>query len=199
MGLMRSTRVTGSRFGTAADFFGTSGVFQMTNLLRTTAAVAAFALAATPAVAAPVQPDKQATANAKIVKPLTLTWVQDLDLGTITLVDGGVSSLIDLKRTGAFTCGNGVAVTCSGTPKVATYKITGVNNTSVTVNTGDVSLVNSADATKTILMTVDTPGTVALGNSGQAGTNFSLGGKVTVDGNTAEGTYQGTFAVTVNY
>jgi len=171
----------------------------MTNLLRTTAAVAALALAATPAVAAPVQPDKQATANARIVKPLTLTWVQDLDLGTITLVDGGVSSLIDLKRNGSFTCGNGVAVTCSGTPKVATYKVTGVNNTTVTVNTGNVSLVNAADATKTILMTVDTPGTFSLGNSGQAGTDFSLGGSVSVDGNTAEGTYQGTFAVTVNY
>ena len=171
----------------------------MTNLLRSAAAVAALALAATPAVAAPVGPDKQATANAKIVKPLTLTWVQDLDLGTITLVDGGVTSVIDLKRDGSFTCGNNVAVTCTGTPKVATYKITGTNNTTVTVNSGNVSLVNSADATKTIAMTVDSPGTVALGNSGQSGTNFSLGGKISVNAATVDGTYQGTFAVTVNY
>lgn len=171
----------------------------MTKFVRFAAAAAAVTLASTPAFAAPAQPDKQATASAAIVKPLTLTWVQDLDLGTVTMVDGGVNSLIDLKRGGGFTCGNGVAVTCSGTPKVAKYKITGVNNTTVTVNAGNVSLVNQADPAKTILMTVDSPGTVMLANSGVAGTEFSLGGNITVNAATAEGSYQGTFAVTVNY
>ena len=43
----------------------------MTKFVRLTAAVAALTLAATPAFAAPVQPDKQATATARVIKPLT--------------------------------------------------------------------------------------------------------------------------------
>jgi hypothetical protein len=69
----------------------------------------------------------------------------------------------------------------------------------VTVNTTNVTLTNQADATKTLTMTVDSPGTVNLGNSGTSGTEFPLGGAITVSGATAEGTYSGTFAVTVNY
>jgi hypothetical protein len=168
----------------------------MTNLIRITAAAAALALGATPALAQ-TQPDKQATATARIVKPLTLTWVQDLDLGSITLVNSG-STTVGITRLGVFSCPAG-NVTCSGTPQVAKYKITGVNNTNVTVNSGNVTMTNQADATKSLLLTVDSPGTVNLGNSGTAGTEFALGGNITVSGATADGTYIGTFAVTVNY
>ena len=59
----------------------------MTKILRLTTALVALTLSATPALAAPVQPDKQASATVVIKKPLTLSWVQDLDLGEITLVD----------------------------------------------------------------------------------------------------------------
>lgn len=168
----------------------------MTNLLRITAAAAALALSAAPAFAQ-VQPDKQATATARIVKPLTLTWVQDLDLGSITLVNSG-STTVGISRQGVFSCPAG-NVTCSGTPQVAKYKITGVNNTNVTVNASNVTMTHNVDPTKTLLLTVDSPGTVALGNSGTVGTDFPLGGNITVSGATAEGTYIGTFAVTVNY
>lgn len=169
----------------------------MMKILGTTAAVAALALTATPAVAAPVQPDKQATATARIIKPLTLVWVDDLDLGSITLVDSGPTT-VGITRAGVFSC-PGTAVTCSGTPKVAKYRITGTNNQNVTVTAGNVSMVNQLDATKTLLLTTDAPATVNLGNSGQTGTEFSIGGNVSVAGTTAEGTYVGTFAVTVEY
>jgi hypothetical protein len=169
----------------------------MTKFVRLTAAVAALTLAATPAFAAPVQPDKQATATARVIKPLTLTWVQDLDLGSITLVNSGATT-VGITHAGVFSCPVG-DVTCSGTPQVAKYNVTGVNNQVVTINSGNVSLVNQTDPTKTLLLTVSSPGTVTLANSGAPGTDFSLGGSVTVDGTTTEGTYQGTFAVTVNY
>ncbi len=170
----------------------------MTKTLRMTAAVAALALSATPAFAAPVQPDKQATATARINKPLTLTWVQDLDLGTITMVDAGAAAVVGISRAGVPSCPAG-NVTCSGTMQVAKYRITGVNNTSVKVNTGNVSLVNQADNTKTLLLTVDAPANVPLGNSGVAGTEFSIGGNISVDSSAVDGTYIGTFAVTVEY
>ena len=169
----------------------------MIKFLGTTAAAAALALTATPAVAAPAQPDKQATATARIIKPLTLVWVDDLDLGSITLVDAGPTT-VGITRAGVFSC-PGTAVTCSGATKVARYKITGTNNQTVTVNSGNVSMVNQLDASKTLLLTVDAPASVPLGNSGQAGTEFAIGGSVSVSGAAAEGTYIGTFAVTVNY
>ena len=54
---------------------------RMTTLATT---VAALAFSATPALA--VGPsDKNATATARVVKPLTLSWQRDLDLGTIVL------------------------------------------------------------------------------------------------------------------
>ncbi|MEO7239871.1 MAG: DUF4402 domain-containing protein [Sphingomicrobium sp.] len=170
------------------------------NALRLTAAVAALALTATPALAAPTQPDKQATATARVVKPLTLTWVQDLDLGTILLSGAGAWSgaAVGVTRAGVFSCPSS-NVTCSGSTQHAKYKVTGTNGQTVQVNSGNVSLVNQLDNTKTLLMTVDSPGTVSLGNSGTAGLEFGLGGSITVDSTTADGTYLGTFAVTVNY
>lgn len=164
------------------------------NIFRITAAAAALALTATPALA--VNPDKDATATARIIKPLTLTWVQDLDLGSITLVDSGPTT-VGIDQAGTFSC-PGTAVTCSGATKVAKYKITGTNNQVVTVNAGNVSMVGPAGSTP-LLLTVDAPASVNLLNSGSSGTEFSIGGSISVAGTQAEGTYIGTFAVTVNY
>lgn len=164
------------------------------NILRITAAVAALTLTATPALAVP--PDKDATATARIIKPLTLTWVQDLDLGTITLLDSGPTT-VGITQAGVFSC-PGTAVACSGPNQVAVYEITGTNNQVVTVNSGNVSMTGPAGSTP-LLLTVDAPATVNLGNSGAAGTPFSIGGSISVAGTQAEGTYIGMFAVTVNY
>jgi hypothetical protein len=177
------------------------GISVMSNILRLTslaATVAALALTATPAHAvAPT--DRNATATARVVKPLTLNWVQDLDLGTIVLGAGTWSgATISISKAGAFSCTN-TNVTCSGATKEARYKVTGTNNQTVQVNAPDVTLTNQNDNTKTLLMTVDNPGTVSLGNSGATGLEFGLGGAITVDSATVDGTYTGTFNVTVNY
>ena len=79
----------------------------MKAILRTAAAAAALTLAATPALAAPqpqVQPtDRQATATARIVKPLTLVWAQDLDLGTVLLKNAGAySATVGVTHAGVF-------------------------------------------------------------------------------------------------
>ncbi len=164
------------------------------NILRITAAVAALTLTATPALAVP--PDKDATATARIIKPLSLIWVDDLDLGTITLVDTGPTT-VGISRAGAWSC-PGTAVVCSGAHKVAEYLVTGTNNQVVTVNAGDVTMNGPAGSTP-LLLDVDAPPSINLGNSGMAGTPLTIGGSITVGGTQAEGTYIGTFAVTVNY
>ena len=97
-----------------------------------------------------------------------------------------------------FSCANS-NVTCSGTNQVAKYKVTGTNNQVVTINAGNVVMTNQNDNTKTLTLTVDNPGTVNLANSGNVGLEFSLGGAISVDSTTADGTYSGTFNVTVNY
>ena len=167
----------------------------MKNILRTATAVAALTLASTPALAVPAS--QNATATARIIKPLTLTSIQNLDLGSITLVGSG-STTVGVDQAGTLSCPAG-NVTCSGSTQVAIYRVTGTNNQSVTVTAPDFELTNQADNTKKLMLDVDAPATVALGNSGSTGTPFNIGGAVTVDGTTAEGTYVGTFAVTVNY
>ena len=97
-----------------------------------------------------------------------------------------------------FSCPAG-NVTCAGTTQVAVYRVTGTNNQNVTVTAADVLMKNQADITKTLTLAVDAPPTVNLGNSGNAGTNFAIGGAITVSGATVEGTYVGDFDVTVNY
>jgi len=168
------------------------------NKIIMAATAAALGLSATPALA--VGPNQNSTATAKIVKPLTLSWVQDLDLGAIILSGAGTwaPTSIAITNAGVFTCGNS-NVTCSGATKPAQYKVTGTNNQRVFITAPSVTLTNQNDNTKTLLMTVDNPGFVDLGNSGTPGVNFGLGGSISVSSATTDGTYSGTFNVTVNY
>ncbi len=171
----------------------------MNKILRTTAAVAALLLSATPALA--VGPsDKNATATARIVKPLTLTFVQDLSLGTVLLSGAGAwtGAVVSISRGGVFACTN-TNVVCSGATQVAKYNVTGTNNQTVTISAPNVTLTNQNDNTKTLVMAVDNPGSVALSNSGNTGVDFSLGGSITVASTTLDGVYFGTFNVTVDY
>ena len=105
---------------------------------------------------------------------------------------------VGITRAGVFSCAN-ANTTCSGATQTAQYKVTGTNNQVVTVNAPNVTLTNQNDGVSTLLLTVDSPGTVNLGNSGASGLNFDLGGQITVASTTPDGTYFGTFNVTVNY
>jgi uncharacterized protein DUF4402 len=178
------------------------GILMMSKFLSVTALAATAAvltISSTPALA--VGPsDKNATATARIVKPLTLQWQRDLDLGTIVLSGAGAWSgaVVGISKVGAFTCTN-ANVTCSGTTQTAEYKVTGTNNQVVKITAPNVVMTNQNDGVSTLTLTVDNPGTVNLGNSGSSGLIFDLGGSITVASNTPDGTYQGTFNVTVDY
>ena len=160
------------------------------------AGLASALLAAAPACAAT---GGVATVNASVVKPLVLTWLQDLDLGTVILGPGSWSSAtIGISRAGTFSCPS-ANVTCSGATTTAKYNVSGSNREVVHITAPNVTLVNQSDATKTLTLVVDNPGSVTLTNSGPPGLDFSLGGSITVNSNTAGGTYSGTFNVTVDY
>lgn len=152
-------------------------------------------LAAAPALAE----SKVVTISASVTKPLALSWVQNLDLGSVALGPGTWSgAVIGISRTGTFTCAN-ANVVCSGLTQVAQYQVTGSNNQVARISAPNVTLVNQSDPTRTLLLTVDNPGTVALPNSGQPGAIFSLGGSLSLSSETLSGLYSGTFNVTVDY
>ena len=172
-------------------------------ILRTTAVIAALVLTSTPALAAPVGPaagSRNATATARIVRPLTLTWEQDLDLGTIMLSGAGAwaGAVVGIASDGTFSCLD-ANVTCSGATQVARYNVAGTNNQVVTITAPNVTLNHASIAGESLLLTVDNPGSVTLTNSGVPGSDFNLGGSISVDSDTVDGVYSGTFNVTVDY
>jgi Domain of unknown function (DUF4402) len=159
-------------------------------------AVAACALAgAQPAYAA----SKVAPVKAAVTKPLTLSWVQNLDLGSVVLGPGTWSNaIVSVSQAGALTCAS-PNLTCTGATQAASYKVTGSNNEVVRISAPNVTLTNQNDPTQTLTLVVDSPGTVAITTSGKKGTDFSLGGSITLDSTTAGGVYAGSFNVTVDY
>lgn len=140
-----------------------------------------------------------AKVTAKVVKPLVLTKVQDLNLGTVTLTPGVWSNAkISISQAGSFTCGS-ANVVCTGVPMPATYNVQGSKQQTVQISAPNVTLINQNDATQTLTLVTDAPATITLANSGFPGSNFSIGGSITLNSTTVPGTYVGTFNVTVNY
>jgi Domain of unknown function (DUF4402) len=149
----------------------------------------------TPAAAA----SQTATVKATVVKPLTLVAVQGLNLGTITLQPGNWSgATVGVSRTGTLTCANANTI-CGGAVQPAQFVVTGSNNQTVRVTAPNVTLVNQANASKTLILTLDAPPTIALPNSGNKGVAFEIGGSIALSSTTAQGTYSGTLNVTVDY
>lgn len=137
--------------------------------------------------------------SAKAVKPLTLSSVQDLQLGSIALGPGTWSkATIGISRTGTFSCAD-PNLTCTGVPQVASFNVSGSNNEVVRIVAPNVTLTNQSDPTQTLTLVVDSPAAVTLENGGKKGTTFSLGGSITLSSTTAGGLYTGTFNVTVDY
>ena len=137
--------------------------------------------------------------KANATKPLSLTAVQDLDLGTIILNAGTWSGVsVGISRTGILNCGTSQVV-CLGSAQVAKYSVTGQSKQQINITAPDVILTNQSDPSKTLRMIVDSPGTIVLSNSGNKGEEFALGGSISVSSSTVGGQYKGTFNVTVDY
>jgi spore coat protein U-like protein len=158
--------------------------------------VASCALASDSPAAAATQ---SASVTAYAVKPLVISKLQDLDFGSVTLGPGTWSNAsVSLSQSGAFSC-TSTNVVCSGVTSVAQYNVQGSNKQTVRISAPNVTLVNQSDPTKTLTLVTDAPATILLTSSGIPGSNFSIGGSVTLSSTTAAGTYSGTFNVTVDY
>jgi hypothetical protein len=146
-----------------------------------------------------VSPTTQATATARIVQPLTLDSVQNLDLGTIVLAASGTyTDTVGITQGGVFSCG--ANVTCSGTTQTARYAATGTQGQTLTVSgSATIPLVNQTQTSSDLTLTVAYPaaGSVILDSTGNV--TFDIGGSIQVSDTTADGVYTGTFDVTADY
>src|SRR5258708_5616554 len=166
----------------------------MKKFIATAGALAVLALS-TPAAA--VSPATQATATARVYRPLTISFVQNLDFGTLVLAGAGAwaGQVISMDQVGVLT-GCGSNVTCSGSPAPAKYKLVGTNNATVTITSPGFNLTGPG----TLAFTPSAPATVNLGAAGATtGVTFGIGGSITLASTTPDGVYTGTFAVTADY
>jgi hypothetical protein len=134
-------------------------------------------------------------ANARIVKSLTLTAKQSLDFGTITLTGTPGTITVGVSMAGVLSCPSGA--TCAGAAQPAILNVQGSNGQIVRIAVANANLVNAVDGS-TIPFTPDAPATITLTNSGSPGKDFNVGGSIAVP-STADGTYSGNVAVTVEY
>lgn len=171
----------------------------MKKLFFAAAALAAFT-AATPASAQAVSASPKATANARLIKPLTLSVLQNLDFGTIVMGTLTANDTVSISGAGAVSCGTSGNLTCSGTPKAAQFKITGTQGQSVLVSSSAAtySLTGSNGGTLTFTPSLPTSA-ITLGSSGSVGNNFNVGGSISVTPTTIDGVYSGQIDVQVTY
>jgi hypothetical protein len=169
----------------------------MNKIFLTAGALAALALASTPAVAA--SPSAQANATAKIYKPLTISKTADLNFGTIVLAGAAFANeTVTVATSGAVTCGSGGGnVTCGGTPTAAKFHLVGSNNAAVTVNSPSFNLTGPSTLSVTPTSLTQSVNLGAAGNT--TGIDVPLGGSIILASTTPDGVYSGTWTVTADY
>lgn len=157
-------------------------------------ALIATTLAATPAAAA----TDDARGRATVLRQISVVRTGDMDFGTI-LRGTTAGRVVINASTGARTVTGGV-VMAGGTPRRATFTITGTPNRVVTIRltptsttltngTGGTMLVNAFTLNGSANRRLSAAGTIALG----------VGARLNVAANQADGNYTGTFTLTINY
>ena len=171
----------------------------MTKFLTKAALAATVAFLATPALAAPAG-TSAFDAKAKIVKPVTLTKVTDLDFGTTTMNPTLTSATVTVADvTGSVAVCSSAQLTCaSGFP--ASFNLTsGVGGQTVQMSftTPPTKLDHASIVGASVPFALDAIEDVVLSSSGAG--SFNVGGQITVVSGTADGLYSATVNVVANY
>ena len=145
---------------------------------------------ASPAIAA----QTTAVTTVNVVRPVSLSKLQDMDFGTLSFAGFTGTRTITLSRAGALTCA--ADIVCSGVPKQARFNVQGTNRMVVLLTYTGGTLSNGVDS---IPFTADGPASITMTNSGAPGLNFDVGGVLTVSPTLVGGMYSGTMTVTADY
>jgi hypothetical protein len=163
------------------------------------AAAAASTLLATPAAAAPVNPDRQATGEALILVPLSLVKISDLDFGSI--LTSPVSGTVSVSpSTGLRSTAGGVTGLASDPGFRARFAGAGTPNQQVIiVVTPPASLANANGDLITVLALPLEGSPVKTIDPVTRAFTFGVGGIIMVGANQPEGLYSADFNVTAIY
>lgn len=167
----------------------------------TIAAVAASAGLCAPAYAA----NMNGTVNAAVVRPNTLIKTDDLDFGTMISGPTGGTVSIDAV-TGARTTTGGVTPVGAGTQR-AIFQGTGGLLLITVSGSNSVSLTRAGGGATPMTATLVRAASTSGGGIALLGSTllpsgvqtYYIGGTLTVPANQLEGSYSGTFTLTVNY
>jgi hypothetical protein len=129
--------------------------------------------------------------------PISITWVQDLEFGTLA-GDGTSAGTVTINPvSGAKTVAGG-AYDFGGISNPATFDVRGKPNTSYTIILpGSVTLSSGGDTMTLGSFTSSPSGTGSLGTPGKE--TVQVGATLQVGISQPAGTYSGTFTVIVNY
>lgn len=181
--------------GQPVRFLNLWGILAMTKFVKI-AALAAAALASTPAFAAPVGvTGAPPSATARIIRPLTLTATGSLNFGTIVMNGVTANRTVTLNDDTSITCATELVCDLNGT--VPTYNVRGTNNQTVNIIKNTSTLTGSNGGTLTL--TPVGAASILLTNSGAPGRDFTVGGSIVIGAATVDGVYTGTVDVQVDY
>jgi hypothetical protein len=163
------------------------------------AATVATGLFASPALAASAGTGKF-NANAKIVKPVTLTKGVDLDFGTTTMLAALTTATVTVAdTTGAVAvCSDTTMLSCTGgTPATFTLS-SGVGSQTVQISyVTPPTKLTLVGGTSTVDFALDGVEDVKLDSAGAG--SFKVGGTITVKDTTVDGAYTAVVNIVANY
>ena len=143
-------------------------------------------------------PPTNSTAAVQILRPLTVQKVEDLDFGWLSAPTGG-TIILDPSDGSISTTGG--LLPLGGTPRAAQFTGAASGNAVVNIKLPNQPVtLTRAGGTETITLskfTLDGPDKRAMARAGSF--DFRVGGTLTVGANQADGNYEGTFTVTVQY
>ena len=156
------------------------------------------ALLAAPGTAAPIASPTPPTAQAALMRPLTLTKLADMDFGNLGVTGAGTAVIDPVTNTMSVTGG---VIRLGGTPHAARFA--GATSSSAVVNIkipNKTILLTRIGGTQTIALTDFTLDGQSKRSMAQAGVfEFNVGATLRPVANQMDGVYTGTFDVTIQY
>jgi hypothetical protein len=155
-------------------------------------------LAPAAARAQPVGPPTAPPAQAALMRPLTLTKLNDMDFGYLGVTANGTAVINPVTDTMTTTGG---VIALGGTPRAATFRGVAQGNPVVIIRipNGGITL-RRVGGTETILLNAFTLDGQSKRTMAEAGVfDFKVGATLRPSAGQADGLYTGTFDVTIQY